>query len=384
MKIKKLLAMVMSMAMVLNLASVALAADAATGGSTGTGDVEYVYNANVFQVVLPTIGGEDEEGNPVKDSTLDFILDPMGVIAETTSKELGADQDESTLFFANVDEDTDEVTYSDTSDAYKIINKSTFGVVITATAEIVNGADAVSVKNGEELVAGADFVARDALADNEGAAIYLALIDGDDNTNYIGENEGADYTATLTINVDVHEDIENRYAVSYVEGTGYSYDLTDEAKELTEDDWADTTATIQMTGACNSDEEWVKLSDITPEVKVTWAVNPGEGVDDFENKNGPSVVNLLDLTVGMTAAIQSVDITVPEGAEIETVTYSIDGGEATELTVGTSGYKMTDDDTMALQKTHIAKIITAEQVVTYTVTFDNDETFVFTVTVKAA
>lgn len=382
-KLKKMLSLMMAMSMVASMPTFALAAEgdpAASGGSSGTGKAEFVYNENVFQVKLPVIpSGTDEQGNPIKDTTLDFILDPMGVI-ESTQDDNAKKTDEtgSTLYFANVDEDKN-VTYSKTSDAYEIINKSTFDVTVTVDAAIKDGAAAVTV--GETK---ASFVAENELKTGEDATdaqIYLALVSSHDTAGDANEQTqaiGTDYKAQLVFNVKALTDVKDMYEVKY-DGENYEYNLKDHEDIA----FADATATVQMTGACNDySADWSKLGGITPRVDVTWSVNPVSTVTDYENKNGPSVPN-LDVDVAANANLTIEEFAMPDGAtEIATVTYVIGDDEpVTVKSSSTSGYSF-KDDVFTLTGKHLATVTTKAQVVTYTVTFDNDATFTFTVTVK--
>lgn len=360
MKIKKILAVITAMTMIMSLASTAFAA--VEGGTEGSGELEFVYNANVFQVTLPTIADGD--------TTYDFTLDPMGAIEATEGAALDGNFTAASLYFANWTDDGNgtvddgEIEYSNTSDAKTIINKSSFAVDVTVTATLAEGALTV----GENSAVLVDESAMKTGEDAAQAELYLALTDGT-NTEALADN-----TATLTIE-DVAATADS-YKVTYDEETGkYSYDLDE---NLTDDDF--TAVEIKLTGACNDYTGWADLEGLAPTVEITWNVAPAasealaEG--DYDDRNTPAVTADIIITAGATDN-KTLTVTIPEGASVSKITY---GESNTTLTKTT--YWTISGTTLTIKGTHLKNL--AEGTYTYTITFSDATTSTFTVQVNAA
>lgn len=259
MKLRKLLALTTALAMLMSMATTAFAVN---GGTTGEGEVEFVYNVNVFQVVLPTVSEND--------TTYDFRLDPMGAIAATNGGALDAGFTAATMYFANVDENNVVVSYSDTSDAKTIINKSSFDVTVTVEATL----DTEEL-GGAVLVDGYD----DAKFGDEAERAEIALgvvytVGEDTETVYLIDGD-----ATVTMDIEA---IENAYVVTYDDETGkYSYNLN---SSLAPEDF--NSMDIQLTGLCNDHDAWSDLGEIAPEVELVWSVVPADEDIDYDEVNG--------------------------------------------------------------------------------------------------
>lgn len=355
MKTKKILAMILAASMTMGLATNALAADP-SGSTTGEGSVEFVYNENVFQVELPTV--------PEGDDTLDFKLDPQKVMDATKDESGITITGSPSLVFTNVAAGTDGllnteddvISYSNTSDSYKIINKSSFDVTVTVDAAIV-GEDADAKKaavTGEDSVE-AKFVDTLTSSDPTDAEIVLTLTDGTETDNI----DGTTYTAQITFDITAQA---NAYEVKYdgtkPEGEQYSYDLKSDT-DLTDSTFTDETAEIKLTGECNDHTNWTKLEEIKPEVEVTWTVAPKD-VTDYDDRNtpaapaeaAPSLTTASE--VALTGTEEGLTITVNFGAgdlaatEITKVTYKNTGGSATNAV--TKGFATITDNTVVLTK----------------------------------
>lgn len=241
---KKILAAGLAVSMVMGSSVVALAEDQ-EGGTSGTGGLEGSVSTDVFSVVLPSV---PETG----DTTFDYILDPEGLIAKA-----GADkytdktfEENATLFFANTAEGAAK-DYSSTSDALKVINKSSSDV-------------AVEVKATVESIDGINMSEDKTFADDTNTSLYLALKD-DNGEDAITSEEGAFLSATIDAAAD------DAYEVKW-NATDNKYEnvLTDEAKA---DDYTGFSAyTFQMTGACNAAGDWSGLTETAPVVNVVWSV----------------------------------------------------------------------------------------------------------------
>lgn len=372
-KLKKMLSLMMAMSMVASMPTFALAAEeeaAAKGGATGDGGVEFVYNENVFQVVLPVESADD--------TRLDFILDPMQVIKETANqtgqKKLDENAEDATMLFPNVGEDG-AVTYSNISDAYDITNKSTFGITVTVDAKIVDP----TVLQAEDGETAAKFVEELTEDGAEDAEIVLALQVSDDEVDDVAI--GDDFAAQLTFEIEAKEDA---YKLVYDEKTGeYTYDVDPDIAGQ-EDAFADQTRSITMTGECNQHDDWNKLGDINPSVEVTWTITAGTEdaeITDFDNRNsGSTSTKGLTLKVGDNTA-QTVTVAIPEGAtDIDTAVAMV--GE-TKLSTFKASYVDIAEGGLSISGTGIGKLTTKAQVVTITVTFDGSDeevTFIITVT----
>lgn len=331
MKLKKMFALVLAASMTMGMATTALA-DNPSGGTTGEGEVEFVYNENVFQVVLPTVSADD--------NTFDFKLDPQKVMYATKTESGITMAAEASLVFTNVaagtdtiiGTDDDVVTYSNTSDAFKIINKSSFDVTVTVDAAI-KGEDADAKKaavTGEDSVE-AKFVDTLTASSPSDAEIVLTLQNGDaSKTDNI---DGAAYTAQITFDISALADAyEVKYDGTKPEGQRYSYDLK---STLTDASFSAQTAEIKLTGECNDHANWAKLEDITPEVDVTWTVAP-KSVTDYDDRNGPAAPVAAAPSIATTsydmAAGTAIDITVDLGTDslaatgLTSVTFQNYGG----------------------------------------------------------
>lgn len=384
-KMKKLLSFVMAASMVANLGTVAFAVE---GGTTGNGETEFVYNENVFQVTLPVV--------PDGDNTFDFILDPMLAIQATqgTNKKVLASTAEdanNSLLFANYDAATKKTTYSNTSDEYQIINKSTFAVTVTVGAEIKEAATAVTGDNSTV----AAFVAEDAMKmgeDATAAEIYLALVSGS-KTAAIGAEE--EYKATMAIDLAAHANIKDYYGVIYSTTTGlYKYDLNAAAAAA---DWSSVTASIQLTGACNDFlEAWADLGEIHPEVELTWTVEADEDID-FEFEDRSVLPSIEDFTVALnTSSEDNKELTIndpaPYASNITSVTYVLSTAptKTVKLAAGkTFYYDPAVPETLTLDYSvmnTIAKTVKPEgaeenPTATFTVTYNDGTVFTFVITI---
>lgn len=240
MNYKKVLAGVLAGTMVMGNAAVAFADDQ-KGSTTGTGTLDVVEKSDVFAVVLPTI---PDDG----DTTFNYILDPTGVIKDTEgAKYNGATFAEGkTVFFANAGSGG-ATTYSDTSDALEIENKSTMAVDVTVKASIkpVSG---ITMSNTDTFD-----------ADDTAAKLYLALKDTEatPNVKAITADTGAELTASVPA-------LEDAYETKYVDG---KY-----VKQLKADATGFKKYSFQVTGACNPKGAWSGLKDTPPEIDVVWSV----------------------------------------------------------------------------------------------------------------
>lgn len=230
----------------------------ATGDASGSGEIEGIVNKDVFCVTLPTI---DDSAD-----TFDFILDPQGLIAATTGGSLGSStyEDGASLLFHNSADDA-TTDYSSQSDVVEILNKSTFDVDVTVTAEVSALTDATAEAEGTYAIVMKD---SDSYTNDTDTSMYLALdIDG---TETAITADGA--TATKKID----KVPEGSYEVTYTTEDGYQYTLKDSVTVFPK-------AELSLTGSCNTAAtvDWEAAKNATPGVELTWSVD--------KHVDGPSV-----------------------------------------------------------------------------------------------
>ena len=350
MKIKKILALVTAFAMCMSMATTALAVDT-TGGTSGEGDVEFVYNPNVFRVTLPTVA-VNSEGTDI-DTTYDFILDPLGAIKDTAGAGLdGVVTEDASVYFANWNDadangvvDEGEISYSATSDAKEIINKSSFEITVTVKAEI----DAADLTVAQSNVALVDAKGSGYTASTSAAELYLAVTAGSKTqailakTTTTGEGDAATTTYETTLTIDV-ANVDDAYEVKY-EGGEYLYELRAGL------DFTPATVGIKLTGQCNEAPAWADLKAFAPEVELTWSVAPSNGsgltaedtdlrADDYDPITTYTVTFNMNTeeVVGAAPAAQTVDpdglATPPNAEDIPGVDGKTFGGWYTKPACG--------------------------------------------------
>ncbi|MDE5779082.1 MAG: hypothetical protein K2I10_11335 [Lachnospiraceae bacterium] len=226
--------------------------DAATGSTTGDGKVEDIVDKSIFKVELPT---EAEE--PAK-SIFKFTLDPQGLIMDTAAEAYeNAEFDGTGFYFTNktVDEEGNEVvSYSCVSDSLTATNKGTVpvSVQLNAAATLEN----IALSDDEGFT-----------ADPTAASVYLALMSGRLYEPLSSE------TAAATINTYLDPAVDGAYAVKYAAGTGYTYELTDEAIANPADYFP--SLNFNLYGLCNTGadfDSWAAAKDDSPQVSVTWTL----------------------------------------------------------------------------------------------------------------
>lgn len=174
----------------------AFAAPDGTGGSTGTGGIEGIVKTDVYTAVLPT---------QTADTTYKYIADPQGLIRKTdAAKYSGASFGEGSVFFANKDG-----SYSNTSDAAKIVNQSSKNLSVTVTATAT-----------ADTTTGAATIATSSTFTGTDKEVYLGIKDSvEGNTEKPLTSSGTTMTAVLGAAP------EDAYEYSYDETKGYGYAL---------------------------------------------------------------------------------------------------------------------------------------------------------------
>lgn len=251
----KIVALVLATAMVMAPAT-AFAADTTSTTSPvsdsaiGVGSNEGTVDREVFSVVLPSAADNT--------STFNFILDPEGLIAESTTnngakstyqgKAFEANQ---TLFFATPNsKSTTNYDYASTSDKLKVINVGTTKVDVTLTATAQN-------------VTGGAVFTDDATATGSATSIYIALnADGVTTPSAINAETN---TAALTTTIDAVAD--TCYLVK-AKGDGTGYELVQ--KSDFDRDVDGKKLEFWLTGHCNSDAKWT--GEEKANVEVVWSL----------------------------------------------------------------------------------------------------------------
>lgn len=228
-----------------------------SGSATGYGRLEGYVNMKIFRVVLPTVPGD----------AFDFKLDPQGLIASTGGSSLnGAAYTDSSLYFAN--HSGASTSYSDTTDAFTIMNKGTVPVHVTVNAKAVNLSG-----NGYAIGLTKDST----FTNNMNSDLYFQLKLGN-NAVALSKENGATLTTTLAGAAD------GAYQVVY-NGSRYEYKLSDSA---TESDFSKVSFSLK--GACNPYATWSK--NAAPSLDVVWTVD-----DQSYSATGGSEIMVTDVVI---------------------------------------------------------------------------------------
>lgn len=269
-KLKKGIAVALTATMVVGSGLTAFASDTTpttpggTGTSTGTGSSEGHLDKEKLNVVLPTIASGSTPFN--------YTMDPERLIQETN----GVKYEDFT--FPAVDSDTGvyfqtgEKEYKNTSNTYKVINKSSCNVTIDVDVQ------ATASAGGKDIA-----LATAAPADSAATAeLYLGLTAGNE-TKAVSMTK-ATISKTIAGN-------ENNFETVY-KNNAYAY----EEKATLAGPWK--AMDISMTGAVN--KKAIAADTTAPQVAVTWTwkkaadgatVDTGAQVDYTDNV-APSIAPL--------------------------------------------------------------------------------------------
>jgi hypothetical protein len=267
---KKLVAGTLSATMVLGSTLAVFAEDTDTTTlpsgaqslATGTGTSEGYVVLDVTKVVLPAA------------ATVNYAIDPQGLLNKADSNTYGTAG--AAVYFTNAaTTDDGTATYSSTSDALTIKNKSSYAVDVTLT---------VGVKNGSSTaLSDIKLVDKDALATATDPSLYLGVIAGDKTTAVT--SDGQTVTATAKEVPEVNgDDVTSGYKLVATKtekdgvtpselGYYYYYDLTDDYTPGT-----DQTVSFKLTGAVNGVEAWKDVTE-TVATSLTYTITKHEDVD---------------------------------------------------------------------------------------------------------
>lgn len=285
MKSKKLLALALSASMVMGSGVVAFAADE-EGAATGNGTVEYVAQSDVFSVVLPTSAG----------TTFDYILDPDGLITQTSgSKYTGKTfAKDDTVYFLHAEKvsgtaigetspGTDNLDYTATSDAIKVVNKSTQQVTLKVDAKIASATGVV--------MATADTMS------GTGENLYMALVGNDGTTDTTKALTTAGVQLTANIGADA-----TAYETTY-DAAAKEYKKTLTAAAQAADYAGFKSYTFKLTGKAKAkDAALLALKENPPKIDLTWSV------EDFTEAGKPKIATRSYTLAADTALEISVDL----------------------------------------------------------------------------
>lgn len=334
----------------------------------GTGELEDYVNKDVFKITLPTV------------SDVDFTIDPQGLlsIASKDTHTLG----EGAVYFTNAPTTQDgATTYSNTSDAIKVVNKSSYDVDVTATVT-------VTLPEGVVMV--------DDIADLEDATVpslYLGLIKDDGSVD--GEGQSTATTTALKAGANDEAKIQvarvpeavldteandgsystEGYTIKATAGENgeytYSYGLTDDFDAETDA----KSAIFKLTGACDkATADWTAVKSQEVTASVVWACE--KHVDAPESAAPSIATTSYDLATG-TAVEIAYDLGTGAGAatDVASVTYvnPVSGSSAT-LVKGTD-YTVAEGK-ITLLAARVDKILTqinnaSADSTTLNVTFDD-------------
>lgn len=306
--------------MVMSSSLVAFAADptpAETGTSGGSGEIEGVVDTSVYNAVLPT----------ESTTAYDYIVDPQGLIRKTNAaKYEGKEFGEGTVFFENVNGSTS--SYSNTSDAATIVNKSSknLSVTVTATATPDGATGAATLATSKTF--------GDA---NTNLEVYLGITDSvEGSTEKALTEAGAEMKAVLGAAP------EGAYEYKYDSTTQkYSYALKSDVSAFTFADYS-----FQINGAANANGTW-KADTAVPAVSVKWDVDVTDDAATVETPTavGPSISDANKTYPASSNTAVNVNINLGSGdlaAEgISSLTYKNKAGEV--KTVESSGYSYNSD-----------------------------------------
>lgn len=289
---------VMAASIVLSSAMMAFAAPAGTGTSEGSGDIEGIVETDVYTADLP-IAATD---------AYNYIADPQGLIRKTdAAKYSGKTFGDGTIFFANEDGDYD---YSNTSNASKIVNKSSKNLSVTVTATAT--ADA----SGAALAASKTFTGTT-------KEVYLGITDSvEGSTEKALTVSGAQMTAVLGAAP------EGAYEYNYnADNDVYEYTLKDDVSAFNFAEYS-----FQINGAANDKATDWEATTVLPTISVTWSVDLTDDAATVETPpaialNGKysraNTENTFELTGIGTATVTKVEALNAEGVVFAEVTSSM-------------------------------------------------------------
>lgn len=307
-KTKKVVAFALTASMILASSITAFATDTGTttsnsGNTSGTGSVEGHVDKEVLNVVLPTV----EAGK----SLFSYTMDPERLIQGTSAAKYAegavfptAASDTGVYFLTGTNK------YTNTSNAYQVINKSSCNVELIVKVKAETGTNNIALATTSTVESAEDGTPN----------LYLGLKVGEGGTATVLTNNEQEVKKTISgtpTNFDVAVKTETDGTKSYVYQAKDSADATG---------WK--AMNISMEGAVSKLP--ITSTTTAPTVQVTWeykkaetgspAAVPAEEV--LYKVTGPQMSvttgGAISIT-GLTAAknFKQLDITVPDGSKYE-------------------------------------------------------------------
>ena len=308
---KKFVAVLTATTLLLSTSMFAFAAESEDGATTaggtvsGNGTVEDYLNKDVFKVVLPAV------------SDVDFTIDPQGLlsVADEDAYTLGA----GAVYFTNV---SDNTTYSNTSDAIAVGNKSSYDVDVNLTVNLT-AADGITMVDSA-----------DDLEDATVPSLYLAIAEADDDAATALTEAETVLDAKVVAGIAEAEDAYEIVPTQVDGGYTYKYVLNEDY------DGPVAEASYKLTGACDTTADWSEVKDLSVKADLVWSVvKHEEGV-----KATPG---------SLTAGTKSATITgLADGVTLTSVDYVKTDGTISALTKGTH-YTFSNGTFKALKAAHV-------------------------------
>lgn len=319
----------------------------ATDTITGTGGVEGYVKEDVFKVQVPVLATDSEIFN--------FTLDPQGLIERTNADRYTADgltfTDDTTMYFRNQIDKQNSKDFSNRSDYFELVNKSTMDVDASVKATVSN------LGTGDNVIQLTD---DKNFADDTSTSIYLALIDGARTPN---EEPIMAEGAVMESGTIAASTTANLYVPTWDGATGkYNYDI---------DPVVAASATFNsfkfaLTGASNSEGDWTNLTTAAPKVEVVWKVvphveKPTIATTTYPVTAGQDVVINVNLN-GVATGITSITYKNSSGADAtlaaENFTFDATNGTLTMKSAYTDALaSRTRDFTIEFNDTAKTKIV---------------------------
>ena len=179
----------------------------------------------------------------------DFYIDPQGLLYDTGAVRHGGGVVEEGAYLLFHNHDDGEYDFSGRSDRLKVTNRSTVPVNITITAKISDLGDLRMDQDGS-------------FEDEDDCAIYLAIVDDEDNERVLSED------GEVSVEVTLSSAPSEAYTFRYDESTDtYEY-VYQNNEDISFDSYS-----FGLRGACNASADWSGIS-ASPRVMVTWSVDP--------------------------------------------------------------------------------------------------------------
>lgn len=287
----------------------------ASSSIEGTGQFEGQVDTDVFAVVLPTI------------SDLNFTIDPQGLLNKSDSTKY--DVESGAVYFANTGG-----TFSNTSDAIKIANKSSYDIEVGLSVSLDSG-DIKLAKQGDLATATSPSLYLGIKSD-PGTGTYgtATAIEKSEYTSAmssvakVGEAEfgtdGTVKTPGYTIKTLTAPPASNPNLKPSASGNYYSYQLTDAFPDANA-----KYVSFQLTGECDdaTNADWSKIDTEAVTATVAWSIyKSGAPRITGSSYNRASTTNTYS-TSNITEDIKSIAVSVDGttvAASVPAAAYSLD------------------------------------------------------------